>query len=50
MTEKKAERKRGLGRGLSALIGEATPVGANPEANANASSAGAGEGLSLIHI
>ena len=45
MTEKKAERKRGLGRGLSALIGEATPVGANPEANANASSGGAGEGL-----
>ena len=41
MTEKKAERKRGLGRGLSALIGEAAPVGTNPGANLKA---GAGDG------
>ena len=40
MTEKKAERKRGLGRGLSALIGEAAPVSTNPGAN---SKAGAGD-------
>ena len=40
MTEKKAERKRGLGRGLSALIGEAAPVGTNTGANLNA---GAGD-------
>ena len=50
MTEKKAERKRGLGRGLSALIGEATPVGANLEANTNAPSAGAGEGVASARL
>ena len=41
MTEKKAERKRGLGRGLSALIGEAAPVGTNPDAGSNARAGGA---------
>ena len=36
MTEKKAERKRGLGRGLSALIGDAPPISTNPEAGSKA--------------
>ena len=36
MTEKKAERKRGLGRGLSALIGDAPPISNNPEAGSKA--------------
>ena len=36
MTEKKVERKRGLGRGLSALIGDAPPINTNPEAGSKA--------------
>ena len=36
MTEKKAARKRGLGRGLSALIGDAPPISTNPEAGSKA--------------
>ena len=36
MTEKKAERKRALGRGLSALIGDAPPISNNPEAGSKA--------------
>jgi len=36
MTEKKAERKRGLGRGLSALIGDTPPISTNPEAGSKA--------------
>jgi len=53
MTEKKAERKRGLGRGLSALIGEAAPVGTNPGANSKAGVGGVsvattGNGLRML--
>ena len=53
MTEKKAgtERKRGLGRGLSALIGEAPPIGTNPEAGSKAGAsetAVSGTGLRMV--